>query len=42
MTNFCVTPGAVAALNSAFFGLIDPGDEVILIDPSYDCYRAQI
>lgn len=25
-----------------FMGLMDPGDEAILFDPSYDCYRAQI
>lgn len=23
-------------------GLINPGDEVILLDPSYDCYAAQV
>ncbi len=37
----CVTAGAVAALNAAFLGLIDPGDEVVLLDPAYDCYRVR-
>jgi len=23
-------------------GLVNPGEEVILFDPSYDCYRPQI
>lgn len=34
--------GGVSVLCAAFLSLIDPGDEVILLDPSYDCYRAQI
>jgi aspartate/methionine/tyrosine aminotransferase len=37
-----VTSGGVEALYSCFMGLMDPGDEAILFDPSYDCYRAQI
>ncbi len=33
-----VTSGATEALAAAHFGLIEPGDEVILIEPLYDCY----
>ncbi|EGR29652.1 kynurenine-oxoglutarate transaminase, putative [Ichthyophthirius multifiliis] len=40
--NICVSAGGVSCLNAIFLGLIDPGDQVILLDPSYDCYRAQI
>lgn len=40
MTEVCVSAGAVACLDSIFRGIINPGDEVILLDPSYDCYRA--
>jgi len=35
-----VSAGAVSCLNSIFIGLVNPGEEVILLDPSYDCYRA--
>ena len=33
-----VTSGATEALADAFFGLLSPGDEVILIEPAYDSY----
>ena len=33
-----VTSGCTEALTAAFLGLIDPGDEVILIEPYYDSY----
>jgi len=33
-----VTSGGTEALASALFGLIEPGDEVVLIEPLYDCY----
>ncbi|MDD7909204.1 aminotransferase [Pseudovibrio exalbescens] len=33
-----VTSGATEALADAIFALIEPGDEVILIEPLYDCY----
>lgn len=33
-----VTSGATEALAACLFGLIEPGDEVILIEPLYDCY----
>ncbi|MFQ5972753.1 MAG: aminotransferase [Alphaproteobacteria bacterium] len=33
-----VTSGATEALAASLFGLIDPGDEVVLIEPLYDSY----
>lgn len=33
-----VTSGATEALADALFGLIEPGDEVVLIEPLYDSY----
>lgn len=42
LTDVLVTGGGVEGLFCCFVGMIDPGDEAILIDPSYDCYRAQI
>jgi aspartate/methionine/tyrosine aminotransferase len=33
-----VTCGCTEALASSFLGLVDPGDEVILIEPFYDAY----
>ena len=37
-----VTFGATEALAAALLGLVDPGDEVVLIDPSYDAYGAAV
>ena len=37
-----VTSGATEALSDAFFGLLDPGDEVILFEPVYDSYATII
>jgi N-succinyldiaminopimelate aminotransferase len=37
-TETLVTSGATEALASCLFGLIEPGDEVVLIEPLYDCY----
>lgn len=34
-----VTSGATEALAVSLMGLIKPGEEVILIEPAYDCYR---
>ncbi|KAL4510636.1 hypothetical protein ABPG72_004790 [Tetrahymena utriculariae] len=42
LTNVLVSNGGIACLCNAFLGMVDPGDEVILIEPSFDCYRAQI
>jgi len=33
-----ITSGATEALACCFFGLLDPGDEVVLIEPLYDSY----
>ncbi|WP_370674665.1 aminotransferase [Pleomorphomonas sp. PLEO] len=37
-----VTSGATEALSDAFFGLLEPGDEVILFEPVYDSYATII
>ncbi|HEY9216546.1 MAG TPA: aminotransferase [Phenylobacterium sp.] len=37
-----VTSGATEALAAAFFGLIEPGDEVIVFQPLYDAYAPLI
>jgi aspartate/methionine/tyrosine aminotransferase len=37
-----VTAGCTEALTAAFLGLINPGDEVILIEPYYDSYPVGI
>ncbi len=37
-TEITVTAGCTEALTAAFLGLIDPDDEVILIEPYYDSY----
>ncbi len=34
-----VSVGAYGSLSAAFDSLIRPGDEVIIFDPSFDCYR---
>ncbi len=37
-TEVMVTSGATEALADCLFGLIEPGDEVVLIEPLYDTY----
>ncbi len=37
-TEIMVTSGATEALADCLFGLIEPGDEVVLIEPLYDSY----
>ncbi len=41
-TEICVTSGGMEALALALLTLIEPGDEVIITDPSYTNYRDQI
>ncbi|GAB4249964.1 MAG: pyridoxal phosphate-dependent aminotransferase [Ekhidna sp.] len=38
----CVTAGATQALYTAIMALVNKGDEVIVIEPAYDCYKPQI
>ena len=38
MSEVMVTSGATEALADCLFGLIEPGDEVVLIEPLYDSY----
>ncbi len=40
--NVLVTSGATEALAACFLGLLNPGDEAVVIDPSYDSYRPMI
>ncbi|MBM3601549.1 MAG: aminotransferase [Alphaproteobacteria bacterium] len=37
-TEVMVTSGATEALAASLFGLLEPGDEVVLIEPLYDSY----
>jgi methionine aminotransferase len=37
-----VTAGGTEAIYASIAGLVGPGDEVILFDPSYDCYDPAI
>jgi aspartate/methionine/tyrosine aminotransferase len=41
-SNVTVTSGCTEALAATFLGLVDPGDEVVLIEPYYDSYPADV
>jgi methionine aminotransferase len=41
-TNVLVTAGATQAIFTTIQALVHPGDEVIILDPSYDCYESPI
>ncbi|KAG9414022.1 Kynurenine--oxoglutarate transaminase 3 [Aphanomyces cochlioides] len=41
-TDIAVGVGATEVLYSAMMGLVNPGDEVILIEPAFDIYAAQV
>jgi N-succinyldiaminopimelate aminotransferase len=41
-TQVVVTTGATEAIAGALLGLVDPGDEVIVLEPWYDSYAAMI
>ena len=41
-TEVLVTSGATEALAAAILALVAPGDEVVLLEPAYDCYAPQV
>lgn len=42
MTQVVVTTGATEAIAAAMLGLVEPGDEVVVLEPFYDSYPATI
>ena len=38
----CVTSGATEAIGAAILAAVEPGDEVIIFTPAYDCYAPMI
>ncbi|MDU0290720.1 pyridoxal phosphate-dependent aminotransferase [Saccharothrix longispora] len=41
-TEVLVTVGATEAVAAALLGLVEPGDEVVLVEPYYDSYAASV
>ncbi|GGM69433.1 aminotransferase [Longimycelium tulufanense] len=41
-TQVLITVGATEAIAAALLGLVEPGDEVVLIEPYYDSYAAAV
>ncbi len=41
-TEVIVTSGATEAIADAIMALVEPGDEVVLIEPLYDCYLPMV
>ena len=41
-TQVTVTPGCTGAIASAMLGFLEPGDEVLLLEPWYDSYPAMV
>ncbi len=41
-TQLCVTAGATQALFTAINAFVNKGDEVIILEPAYDCYKPEV
>jgi N-succinyldiaminopimelate aminotransferase len=41
-TQVAITTGATEAVAAALLGLVEPGDEVVVLEPYYDSYRAML
>lgn len=42
INNITITAGATQAIYTAISCLVEPGDEVVVFDPAYDCYEPAI
>uniref|UniRef100_A0A183T3E9 Aminotran_1_2 domain-containing protein n=1 Tax=Schistocephalus solidus TaxID=70667 RepID=A0A183T3E9_SCHSO len=42
MKEIIVSVGGYGALSAVFFALLNPGEEVVIIEPAFDCYVPQI
>jgi methionine aminotransferase len=42
VSEVCITAGATQAIFTAIMALVHPGDEVIIIEPAYDCYAPAV
>uniref|UniRef100_A0A5K3G156 kynurenine--oxoglutarate transaminase n=2 Tax=Mesocestoides corti TaxID=53468 RepID=A0A5K3G156_MESCO len=42
LTEIIISVGGVDALSTIFLALINPGDEVVVIEPAFDCFAPQI
>ena len=40
--HICVTSGATEAIGAAILATVQPGDEVIVLTPAYDCYAPMV
>ena len=41
-SEICITAGATQAIYTAITAVVNEGDEVLIIDPSYDCYEPAV
>lgn len=42
LNQICVSVGATEGIYSALCSLINPGDQVVILEPSFDIYKAQV
>lgn len=42
VSEICITAGATQAIFTAIMALVHPGEEVIIMEPAYDCYAPAI
>ncbi|VDD78443.1 unnamed protein product [Mesocestoides corti] len=42
LTEIIISVGGIGALSTIFLALINPGDEVVVLEPAFGCYAPQI